>query len=174
MNKLLRFRFLNKLAQTTPAAPTVAPVVLSPPTNVPNDLFSHLATGYNGGTVALLTGLTNQLNVALHYASQGQDNFQDIINNNMDLSGAAPDQKNVGMISQKLYNTFLNRKNPFNKKISPQDIHTWADTIINSPETNNLTQIKPTSTLATKLQGNLKTTIVNYLNQIKQQNPIIT
>jgi hypothetical protein len=162
----LRQRILTKLAQT--------PVVLNPPPTIPSDLFSHLAEGYNSGTVSLLQGLVNQLGIALHYASQGKDNFQKIINNNMDLSGAFPDQKNIGTICQKIFNSFLNRKAAFKTKVSATNIHTWSDYILNSQEYSNLSQINPTSLLAIKLQENLKTLILNYLNQIKQQNPITT
>lgn len=175
MNKKLRQRVLTKLAQTTPTQPTqpetTAPTVAAP-TPPPTDLFAHLNEGFNGATVAILSTLTGRLNTALHYASQGKDNFQDIVNNNMDLSGAAPDHRNVGGICQRLYNTFLNRKNSFTKKTDPKTIATWADAITNSSEYNNLSQVNPTGTLATKLQGNLKSELLNFMNGIKNVNPI--
>lgn len=174
MNKF-RLRMLTKLAQTqAPQPETTTPTLAAPPA-VPTDLFSHLAEGYNANTIPLLVALTEQLNTALHYASNGKSNFQKIIGNNLDLSGAAPDEKNVGAVSKKLFDTFLNKKNSFNgKRILPNDIHNWADALTSSSEYSNLSQIKPTSTLATKLQGNLKTEIQNYMNQIKQINPITT
>jgi hypothetical protein len=172
MNIKQRLKIITKLAQAQPTQPTTTTPTLAPPPAPPSDLFSYLNEGYNGPTAQLITGLTGQLNSALYYASQGKDNFQKIINNNLDLSGAAPDNKNVGMISQKFYNTFLNRKNPFTKKIDGSVIRNWSDTLLNSSEYNNLSQINPTGLLATKLQGNLKTIIQNYINQIKQQNPV--
>ena len=173
MNKL-RQRILTKLAQAQPTQPETTTQSIPAPTPPPTDLFSHLNEGFNGATVAILSALTGRLNTALHYASQGKDNFQDIVNNNMDLSGAAPDHRNVGGICQRLYNTFLNRKNSFNsKKVDPKTIVTWADGITNSSEYNNLSQVNPTGQLATKLQGNLKSEILNFMNGIKNVNPIV-
>jgi hypothetical protein len=171
MNKL-RLRILTKLAQTQPAQPTETPAILGPVPAVPGDLLTNLYKGYNTNTVPLLTNLTNQLNAAMHYASKGQDNFTKIIGNNMDLSGATPDQKNVGSVAKRVYTTFLNSKNPFVEKIDAVTIHNWADALTSSPEYNALSQINPTSLLATKLQGNLKTEILNLMTQIKQQNPV--
>lgn len=176
MNKSLRYRILAKLAQTqapqTPQSDTTPTQSVAAPTAPPADLFVHLAEGYNGATVALLTNLTAQLNTALHYASGGKFNFQSIVNNNMDLSGVSPDAKNVGALSQRIYNTFLNRKNSFNgKKVPPATIHSWTAAITNSAEYNNLSQIAPTSQLSIKLGSNLKTGILNYMNSINQSNP---
>lgn len=172
MNKL-RLRILTKLAQTQPAQPTETPAILGPVPSVPGDLLSNLYKGYNTNTIPLLTDLVNQLNIAMHYASQGKDNFTKIVGNNLDSSGSNPDQKNVGMVSKEIFDTFLNKKNPFDEKIDAATIHNWAGALTSSSEYNNLSQIKPTSLLATKLQGNLKTEIQNLMNQIKQQNPII-
>lgn len=174
MHKKLRQRVLTKLAQTQPTQPETTTPSIPAPAPPPTDLFSYLNEGYNGATVAILKALTSRLNTALHYASNGKDNFQDIVNNNMDLSGATPDHRNVGGICQRVYNTFLNRKNSFNsKKVNPATITTWADAITSSSEYNNLSQVNPTGQLAIKLQGNLKSEILNFMNGIKQVNPTV-
>lgn len=174
MNKL-RMRILKKLAQATPT-PTATP---NPPVSIPaapalpGVLTSHLGEGYNGATIPVLIGMAQNLSDALHYASGGKDNFQKIMDNNLDLSGSDPDVKNVGMLSKRIYSTFFNNRNPFSKgKVPANDIHTWADALISASEYNNLSQIKPTSQLAIKLQGNLKSLLLDHVNQIKQQNPI--
>ena len=172
MNKL-RLRILKKLSQAQTPQPDQMPSVLPPPPTVPADLFSHLAEGYNGSTVSVLILLINQLNNALHYASGGKGKFQDIINNNIDLSSST-DYKNIGTVSQIIFNSFLNKKNSFNNKVSPSNIKSWADALTMNSDYNNLSLIKSNSFLATKLQGNLKTIIQNYINQIKQLNPITT
>lgn len=174
MNKKFRQRILTKLAQTqTPQSDTTPVQSVAAPASPPGDLFAHLAEGYNGATIPLLTGLTGQLNTALHYATNGKYNFQSIINNNMDLSGVTSDAKNIGGLSQRFYNTFLNRKNSFNgKKVLAATINNWVGDVTNSGEYNNLTQINPTSQLATKLGSNLKSEILNYMNAIKQANPV--
>jgi len=170
MNKL-RQRILEKIAQDQATQTETIPAVIPPPPAVPSILFSHLAEGYNGGTVAMLVGLTQQLNNALHYASNGKANFQKIIDGNLDLSAAGPDEKNVGALSKKWYSTFLNNRNPFEGKVPGKTIAVWANAMVNGPEYGGLSQVNPTGTLATKLQGNLKTIILDYINQIKQQNP---
>ena len=169
MNKL-RLRILTKLAQTQPAQPTETPAILGPVPSVPGDLLTPLYKGYNPNTVALLTDFTKMLNEALHYASQDKDDFSKIVGNNMDLSGATPDHKNVGMVCDRVFETFLNRKQPFTDKIDTTKIHNWADTLISSPEYNNLSQVKATSILGTKI-GNLKTKIQKFVTDIKQLNP---
>jgi len=171
-SKLLRRKILNKLAQAQTEQTTEVAPALAPPPSVPGDIFSNLNAGYNGGTAALLIGLTNYLNSALHYASYGKDNIQKISNNNMDLSGATADHKNIGVIAKKVFDTFLNKKNPFSKKVAGQVVKQWSNAIITMPEYNNLSQMKPTGMIATKIQGNLKTIILDYMNGIKAQNSV--
>lgn len=184
MNKF-RSKLLKKIAQNvgTTGSTGVAgstgtntngtvSTVIGPVSAVPAILFSQLATGYNGPTLKIIVNLTQQLNAALHYASGGKDNFQKIIDNNLDLSGALPDEKSVGGLAKKVYSTFLNSRNSFSKKVPPTTIAGWANNLINSPEFMNLAQVNPTGTLATKLSGNLKDIIFDLMTQIKQQNSI--
>lgn len=176
MHKKLRQRIIQKLAQTTPAQPTTTdatatPTVTTSPPAVPSALFTYLPKGYNPNTVQVLQVLVGQLNIAMHYASNGKDNFQKLIDNNLDSSAAVADQKSVDGVARQVFDMFFNKKNDFAQKVSPAQIKTWADAIIGSPSFGALSQIKPTSVLSTKLQGNLKTSLENYLTQIKQQNP---
>ena len=172
MSKQLRRKILEKIAQTQPAQLEEIIPNLAPPPNLPSDLFATLNQGYNANTVAPIVNITSYLNTALYYASNGKDSMQKIANNNMDLSGATSDHKNIGVIAKKVFETFLNRKNPFIKKVAPALIHQWCNAIIALPEYNNLTQIKASSNLAVKLQVNLKNVLLDYLNSIKSQNPI--
>lgn len=137
---------------------------------VPEYLFSNLDKGYNAGTVALIKQLTNLLNTSLHYASAGKDNFQKIMNNSLDLSGAIQNHKNIGLLSKQLFSTFLNNKNSFTQKVPANNIYQWCATLLNSNEYNSLTQTNPSGQLANKIQGNLKSLILDITNGIKQQN----
>lgn len=175
MANKLRLRILTRLAQTQPNQPETTKPTLAPPPAVGADLFSNLPEGYNAGTVTILTDLMDTLNIALHYSSAGKDNFNKISGNNLDMSGVTPDEKNIAMIAERIYNTFLNQKNPFaGKKVTTTNINNWANALLTSPEYAGLAQINPTSELATKLGGNLRDLILNYMNQIKQNNPIST
>lgn len=176
MHKKLRQRIIQKLAQTTPAQPTTTntatPAVTTSPPAVPASLFTYLPKGYNPNTIQVLQALVSQLNIAMHYASNGKDNFQKLIDNNLDPSATVADQKSVDGVARQVFDTFFNKKNDFAQKVAPAQIKTWADAILGSPSFGALSQIKPTGVLSTKLQGNLKTSIENYLTQIKQQNPV--
>jgi hypothetical protein len=156
------------MAQAQPTKPSIMP----PPPPVPGVIFSQLDQGYTGGTVALLRNLAKKLNDSLHYASQGKYYFQDIMDNNADLSGADPDERNIGILCKIVYETFLNKRAPFTKPVDPTTIHKWADNIISSSSYNALTKIPPTSVLSIKIGGNLKSILLDYMNQIKNQNPI--
>ncbi len=169
MHKKLRDRILRKIAQTQPQGQTK---VLPPPPAVPGVILSQLPSGYNNATVTSLKSLTDKLNIALHYSSDGEGSFQDIMNNNLDLSGADNNFKNIGTLSKMFYDTFLNRKNPFTKKIEANQIHNWADSMLSSSPYNSLTQIPATSPLSSKIGGNLRDIIFDNLTSIKNQNPV--
>lgn len=169
MHKKLKDRILRKIAQAQPQAETK---ILPPPPAVPGVILSQLPSGYNNNTVTIITSLTKKLNDALHYASQGQGSFQDIMDNNLDLSGADINFKNIGVLSKMFYNTFLNSRNTFTKKVEPDTIHKWVDNIISNPSYNSLTQIPASSTLSTKIGGNLRDIIFDNLTSIKNQNPV--
>ncbi len=158
-------RIIRKIAQEQPEQKP-----LGNPPSVPEYLFSNLDQGYNPGTVAAIKQLTNILNTALHYASAGKDSFQEILNNNLDLSGAVQNHKNVGLLGKMIFSTFLNNKNSFAQKVTPNVINQWCVGLINSNEYSSLTQTNPTGQLANKIQGNLKTLILDIINAIKQQN----
>lgn len=168
MNKL-RHRILTKLAQT-PAAPTPTKT-LGPVPPIPGVLLTQLPNGYGAGTIPFIVQVVNELNTALHYASEGADNFQKIMDNaTANLSN--PDWKHIHNVAKQFYTTFLNSKNPFAKPVPTSTIHQWADAIISNSDFTSFSHINPTSQLATKLQGNLKTDIERFLDSIKKQNPV--
>jgi hypothetical protein len=159
------------MAQAQAPQPNQTTPVLPPPPAPPAAIFVYLTQGYNPATAGQIMQLVNILNMALHYSSMGQANFQKIMNNALDLSGAAPDELHIGNISKYVYANFLNNRNSFTKKIAPNSIHQWADTILNGNDYSSLTQVKPNSELGTKV-GNLRETILISLNKIKDLNPI--
>lgn len=175
MNQKLRLRILKKLAQAPTPAATQA-TTAAPPA-VPGVLFATIANGYNSDTIAPITKLSQILNGALHYASDGKGNLQKVKDNALDLSGAGFDYKNVGIISKKFYSTFLNNGNPFTVPKTAEDINEWANAIQGSSEYNDLTKISPTSNLAQKINsvagtGNLKEAIRAQLDLIRSKNPL--
>lgn len=175
MDKRLRLRILTKLAQTPAATP--ATPELGPPPAVPGDLFSTLVRGFNEATTPSIMRLTNDLNAALHYASNGKGNFTKIRTNSYDTSGASPDAQHIAGISKMVFGAFLNSAKPFEGRIAPKQIHAWADAIIGSGNFTSLTQTEPGSKLSNSLQGssgvgNLKDAISKEITAIKNANPI--
>jgi len=175
MDKRLRHRILTKLAQTPTAAP--ATPELGPPPAVPNDLFSTLTRGYNEATTPAIMRLTNDLNGALHYASNGKGNFSQIKTNSYDMSGAAPDAKHAGSLAMMIFNTLLNKGKPFEGRLAPKQIHAWADAIMGGSNFTSITQTGSGSKLSNFLQassgvGNLKDAIAKEVAAIKTANPI--
>lgn len=175
MDRQLRLRILKKLAQTQPQQPAQttqpAQAVIPPVPAVPPVIYAHLNNGYNNDTVTSIKAITEILNTSLHYASNGKANFQEIMNNNLDLSDAGPDELHIGVLSKMFYVTFLHSRNDFAAKISATQIHTWANAFLSNSNFQSLTQINPTGTLATKV-GNLRTTLQTLFVNIQNKNPI--
>ena len=171
MHRKLRLRILTKLAQTTQTTET--PKVLPPTPSIPGVLFANLNGGYNPATVQLLMQVAGVLNNAVHYASNGEDNFQEFVNSNFTASTPAQsvDQKNIRQLSKKLYDNLLNGKNPFKAKVAPQVISTQANDFLSMQEFSNLSQVNPTGQLSHKVP-NIKSSLQDLMNQIKAQNPI--
>lgn len=170
MNKKLRLRILTKMAQAQPTAPAK---VIPPPPAVPSVLFSHLNEGFSAATVPLLVQVADVLNTAVHYASDGYDNFQKFINTSFSFSNSAtsPEQRDLRGLCKELYKNLLNSGNAFKEKAPPQQIHNAVASFLNSGEFSNLSQVSPTGQLAIKVP-NLKGSLQDSMNQIKSQNPI--
>lgn len=165
-----RLKLLQKLAQEQPVQqkPTS-----SAPLNVPEVLFATLSYGYNPATVELIKEIADILNSAAHYASFGKDSFQSFMGNSFSMDGNtafSQDQKNIRDLSKQLYSTFLNSKNAFKNKVDPNTIDTWCANFINNQGFRGLSQINPSSELATKVNS-LNTRLTDLINQIKLQNP---
>lgn len=172
MNKKLRTRILEKLAQTQPEQPA-QPVVSSPPA-VPGVLYANLNQGYNPATAQLLMKIGDQLNTAVHYASQGKDNFQSFLNNNFQIDANklfSVDQGHLRGLSKMFFTNFLNSRNAFTQKVDPRTLSIWCDRFTNSNDFSSLSQINPTGQLATKVPQNIRTSLLDTINQIKAQNP---
>jgi hypothetical protein len=176
ISKKLRRKFLQKISQTTtPTTTGTTPTTISsPPSFTASSVYPGISTGYNSGSLTIINNFVSLLNTALHYASNGQVNFQTLRNDNFnfDPSGATSvDQRNLMGIAARVYRSFLNSGQRFTKPLIGEQIAKMADLITFSPEFNNLSQVNPTGPLATKLQGNIKSLITNYMTYLKTTNP---
>jgi hypothetical protein len=173
---------LRRVAQAatgTPTAPTTTPAAAATPPPPPafqaSSVYPGIRKGFSSASVSLIDQLCSLLNMAVHYASNGKDNFQVFRNNNFnfDTSGAASvDQKNLMILSQMVYRTLLNSGNAFVQPLTGQQIQDMVGRMINSSALSSLSQINPTGTIAQKVPGNLKTNIATYLQYLISANPV--
>ena len=164
-----RIRLLNKISQNLQVT------ISSPPSITISQMFPGVLKSYTPQTIKAIDNLFNLLNTALHYSSEGHINIQTLknINFNYDVSSIADnDQKNIVLIAKKIYSTILNSGNEFDKELTPQLIKDMVDSIFQSNFINNLSSLNPTSIMAQKIGGNLKTLLTDDLNYIKIYNPV--
>jgi len=171
-----RFRSLlwQKLGQSVPQS-NVATNSTPPPAFQASSAYGWLNSQYNSYTIITLNSLISLLNVALHYSSNGQYNFQILKNNNFQVDpGSAPslDTKNLILLSMLMFKTFLNNGNNFPDKPNTQQIQSWIAQINNSQALLNLSQVNPTGNIAIKISPNLKEDIINFLRYISMYNSI--
>ena len=193
----LRLKLLNKLAQAVPGAPaspaspsspaspasTTSPTsttdqatVQPPPSfNVASGAWAWITGVYNPATIRYLTIIFSMLNNAMQYSTNGKFNLAKDQNNvaNLDPSGVgSTDGKNIILLTQSFYKTFINSGNTF--KPTAAQINGWATTIGNSQPLLNLSQLSPTGPLAQqmKLSDSFRQTLLNNLDYIKQNNPV--
>lgn len=172
MNRNFRRR-LFKLAQVSMPTDQVAstmPLMAPPPVFQASAMYPSIRTGFASNSVVIIDELVNLLNTALHYATAGTMNFQKLrdINFNFDPSQApSVDQRNLMNLSKKVFKTLLNSGQAFAQKLDFSKVGELTKLLLTSQEINNLSQISPSGLLATKIPGNLKTLITNYLNYLQ-------
>lgn len=180
-----RLKLLTRIAQTaantstapstTVPASTTATTIAPAPSFVASQIWGWLSQSYNSVSITALNTMISTVNMGLHYASNGQFNFQTLYNSGfqVDISGApSVDAKNLLSLSLLIYHTFLNSGNAFTKPPSPVQIKAFVDKISSSQPLMNLSQINPTGVIAQKMPGNLKDNILNYLRYLTSYNPI--
>lgn len=162
----------NSLPQDTVATTAVLP---PPPSFIASQMWGWLGTSYNPITIVALNNLISLINLALHYSSNGQTNFQTLKNSSfqIDPSGIpSVDCRNLINLAMLIYRTFLNSGNQFAQKVTPIQIKGWADKISVSQPLLNLSQINPSGIIAQKVPGSLRDNILNYIRYLVMYNPI--
>jgi len=162
------------------AAATTAPVVATtsvaapPPAFQASSMYPTVRKGYNPNSVQILDNFISLLNKAIHYTTSGKINFQTFKNNNFNFDAStspSPDQKNIMNFSKKVYQNLLNN-GMFAKALTAQEINVKIDFLLKQPEYQGLSQVQPSSQLALKIGGNLKTLIFDQLTYLKNANPL--
>lgn len=178
MNKQLRNRVLNKIAQ------------IEPPSNLPSEevaktktvsgapsyfdivqYYPTIITAFGSQNMNWITKLVDVLNQALFYTSDGKIQLKWMQNNSFNFgvdSAPSPDLKNLMGFSKQIYsNLFTNNGSKYEKQLTTEEISKKIQTLKSSSFLSNLSQSNPMGQLQSKLGGNIKTLINDILLQIK-------
>jgi hypothetical protein len=174
MNRKARIDILNKIAQTALPQDTTTPNTVvsgSPPSFIASNFYPSMVVGLQTKNVPWVNSLANILNIALYYSSGGKINMSWLRQTNFNFAtdqSPSADLRNILNFSKIVYNQlFTDHGANFQAAQSPEQIAERIRILSNSPFFNNLTQVSPTGQLASKIGGNLKTIINDYLLQIK-------
>lgn len=173
-----RLRLLKKLAQTNVPANTVTdsvaattPVSGSPPVFSASGYYPTINLGFQAKNVPIINGLANILNTALYYTSNGQVSLPWMRGVNFNFSSdqsPSVDLKNIMNFSKLVYNQlFTNLGDNYRQQLTPEQIAEKIQVLKSSAPLNNLSPNIQNTQLSSKIGGNLKTIINNYLLQIK-------
>lgn len=176
MSKTLRFKILEKFSQTTPNVPTDAvakttSVSGSPPAFNVIDYYPSIITGFQSKNVPWIVGLSNLLNTSMYYSSNGKVTLPWMRSNNFNFGTdqiPALELRNLMNFTKLVYNElFTNLGQPYNNQLTSGQIIDKIHKLNSSQFLNNLSSVQPGGQLATKVGGNVKTLIQNYLFQIR-------
>jgi len=176
MNKL-RKKIFEKLAQEAdPNAETtpVPSVTGTPPSFQIQSLFPSIYTAFGQQITNQISALCNYLNTVLYYTSNSKYDMVKLFNNSasIDTSGILDqDLKKLVEFAKLVIQHLFNNKNAFTRQLTAQEINNRIDVLNNSSQLNSLSNTNPAGQLATKIQGNVKTTILSYLQYIKNSIP---
>lgn len=174
MNRKLRLKFLNKIAQTaTPSVPTEQVAASKPIQPAPaisaSDAYPNVRTGYTAAQMDVINSLVSKLNVATHIATGGTYNLQVLKNKAFTYDPSefqSPDQKNLVNFFNKVFHGILNAGNAFPAPLNNQQLSAIVTPLIQAPELKNLSQVNPTGQIAQKIPGNLQQDIRNDLMRL--------
>jgi len=176
MNRL-RKKIIEKLAQTADpnAAKTPVPSVTgAPPAFQIQSLFPSIYTGFGQTITNQINGLANYLNTVLYYISNDKYDMVKMFNNSASIDASNildQDLKKLVEFSKLVIQYLFNNKNAFSRQLTAQEIEDRIDTLNSSSQLNSLSNTNPAGQLATKIQGNVKTNIIAYLQYIKNSIP---
>lgn len=173
----LRLKLWEKIAQTPPAnTPTTqvaqtTTVSGSPPVFVASDWYPSVIVGFQSKNTPIINGLSNLLNTALFYTSNGQVHLPWMRQQNFVFGSDQfpdPNLRNLMNFSKLVYQQiFTNMGAPYQQPLTQPQIAEKIALLRNSPFLGNLSATNPTSQLATKISGNVRELITNYLLRIK-------
>ena len=178
MNKLLRRRILNKMAQMEPPAnlpidEATKPKVVSGSPNAFNitEYYPGLENAFGGTNFNWIKRLVDIINQALYYTSDGKIELKWMQNNNFSFDTSSVysvDLKNLMGFAKQLHDYILtNNGKKDAQPLNSIDISKRIAPLKSSNFISNLSTSNPMGQLQSKIGGNVKTLINDILAQIK-------
>jgi len=174
----LRLKLWEKIAQTPPPPNTPTPQVAqtqtvsgSPPIFIATDWYPSIIIGFQSKNAPIINGLSNLLNTTLFYTSGGQVHLRWMREQNFTFGSdqfPSSNLRNLMNFSKLIYQQiFTNMGVPYQQPLTPQQIAEKIALLRSSQFLGNLSATNPTSQLATKISGNVRELITNFLLRIK-------
>jgi hypothetical protein len=166
MDKKLRFKFLEKLAQAKAApAPSSTPTssgntlpVAPPPTLDVWSAYPDPCKSYNPTQLQIINGLIQRLSRAVNQLTDGKFNFQALRNLSFKFDPsqfADANTKNLMLFFGKLFRFLLNNGMAFSSQpIDPTQLKNIIISLKNAPELMNLSQVNQSGPVANQAPGN--------------------
>jgi hypothetical protein len=173
----IRRKIFEKLAQVNPpgAIPSKAQsqtqsVSGSPPPFSAIQSFPTLILAFNQRNANVIEQLSNLLNTVLFYTSNGQVHMQWMrtVAFNFGVTNIiSTDLQHVMNFCKQVFIQLFNSGNEYKAALTPQQIAEKADVLKNNTALTSMSSVNPIGQLATKIRGDVKTSIINLLSQIK-------
>jgi len=173
----IRRKIFEKLAQANPTAaiPSKEQVKTqsvsgSPPPFSAIQSYPTLALAFNQRNANVIEQISNLLNTVLYYTSNGQIHMRWMrsVSFNFGLTNIiSTDLIHVMNFCKQLFVQFFNSGQNYKVALTPEQIAEKVGALNNSPALTTMSSTNPMGPLSTKIQGNVKTLIINLLAQIK-------
>lgn len=160
----------DKVVQKTPN------LGMPPPFSAPNK-YPSLRQAFDNPSIEAIDNLSDLINSSLYYASNGKYNMAKLFNENFnytasDIPPTAKDLKLLLLFAKDIFNKLYNRGIEYKNKLKNEQYLDKINSLLESVNLNNLSQINPSSQLAVKLGANIKTKIIDILNYMKNIAPL--
>ncbi len=176
VSRKLRLKFLEKIGQTPPNVPTeevakTTSVSGNPPSFIASNQYPSIVIGFQSRNLPAINNLSNLLNNSLYYSSNGKIHLPWMKSNNFNFGTdqiPSADLKNLMNFTKVIYSQlFTNNGQNYKVQLTPQEIANKIKILQSNQSLNNLPAVQPGGQLATKVGGNVKNLIQDYLLQIK-------
>jgi hypothetical protein len=175
MPSKFRIKLLKALAQsnipTTDKAANIVPNLGTPPNFNPTNKDSILKAFNTPGAYRVIEQMANELNKAMFYASTGQYNLQNAFQTGFTytdatFSPASKDLKAIVLFAKEFYIKIYNSGINYTSALTKKEYLDKINYLLNIQNLEKLSQVNPSSQLATKIGVNIKEKFKNFLTTL--------